>query len=892
MDHIQPPQGCIDTLPQVPYLCREGFEEIFARGGFFDYPALRNVSLEKLDYAHYNPKDLNPFLQEWLYFGLLTEIMAIKEIKVVRTDFLRRGRRGTKIINSKHLPRYIRRWKSTSPRMGLSGETEKKAREATKLYIKAEEAFVRLSESSKSNESRDNISSISTEEALHLSIALLLETIRSLIATHDWSTNRWARLKTPYLNSILRAKNHCIYQTSGFLGRPSELFFLALLPELNALDHSKCSQRKCIGSNISPSDYKQKHMPNCPGCDPIGPDPEDIVAMYNNRPEGFPLKYCIPVISVVDEGESLRWELLYSAQVSKWTAISHVWADGLGNPSGNTIPTCQLRNMASLCKKAQKTTHHAFYYPELRGQSWGYIILHATLFLFLSIFALSGYIRASWPTVKSWLKKSSSSQSSLSPKTAFWLDTLCVPVANIDGVDESGSIVDDRYLRYLQLRAYRNRAIAEMREIYRTADQILVLDSDIQKIHGSGFREMIYRIQLANWMTRLWTFQEGFCNPETYFQTRKGAIWAGTLYFGTALSLVGVDLSDSLPVLLRSTLVSTVVWAALSAPARIQAILRRWEKWVSIRPIPIGCALQGIIPLLAVRSTSNIEDQAVCVANLMGVPEVIPDLLKLPTQERMRLLLSKLGPLFDVNLMFTPGARIDARGFHWAPRSLLSNSSLSDTETLYRLFFWISRYINLPKTGPVAQILSWYLKRLGVEIPAGTDYLTYYLREFVPLAVLTEEGLQCQSPGWICSWLDPARLPKGWEHCVYLEFDDLTGHRFCSPNKGRGIYTINAWTSDEVLEALPEALRTGTSAIIWEPALAPSWSDPECKHRGILVSLRESFDPTDALVSVSYSCRVEVTLKPPEEWPSREDLADKGLPLVTVADATQGWMVD
>jgi hypothetical protein len=892
MDHIQPPQSCSDILPHVPYLCREGFDEIFARGGFFAYPALCNFSLEKLDYSHHNSKDLNPFLQEWLYFGLLTEIMAIKKIQVVTADFLRMSTSGTKVLNSKHLPGYMRRWKSKSPRVGLSGDTEEMASQAIQLYLKAEEAFVRLGESANFSESRDNILSISTEEALHLSIALLLEAIRSLVATHEWSSNRWERLSTPYLTSILHAKNRCTYQNSGFLGRPSELFFLSLLPKLNPMDHSKCSRRECLGSNINPNDYKQKHMPDCPGCDPIGPDPEDIVAMYDDRPEGFPLKFCIPVISVVDEGETLRWELLYSGQTSKWTAISHVWADGLGNHAGNTIPTCQLRNIANLCNKAQKQTHRIFYYPELHGRSWVNCILQILVFLFLSVFALSGYISASLSTAKSWLIRSRPSRSSLTSKTAFWLDTLCVPVASVNSFVESGSTVDYRYPNYLRLRACRNCAITEMRQIYQTADQILVLDSDIQKIDGGGLQERIYRVQLSNWMTRLWTFQEGFCNPETYFQTRNGAIWAGTFYFGTALSLLGMDLSSPLPTLLKTTLISTMVWGALSAPMQFQNALRRFEKWISIKPVPIGCALQGIIPLLAARSTSNTEDQAVCVANLMGIPELIPELLELSMQERMTLLLSRLGPIFDINLMFTPGARIDVRGFRWAPISLLSKSSLSDTETLYRLFFWIARYVNLPKEGPVAQFLSWYIKRLGVEISPGTNYLTYYLRDFVPLAVLTDRGLQCQSPGWIYTWLDPVQLPKGWEHCIYLGSDDLTGLRFCSPSKGRGIYAVNAWTSDEVLEELPKDFRRGTSAIIWEPALAPSWSDPECEHRGILVSLREAFDPADAMVSVSYLCRVEVTLKSLEEWASREELADNSLPSVTVMDALQGWKVD
>jgi hypothetical protein len=187
MDHIPRVRNPSDYPPDVPYLCRDGFYELFASVGFRAYPALREMNPEKLDYAYYSTTELNQFLQEWLYFGFFIEIMAIKNIRVVRTDFIRGNKNGAKVIRTNSLPRYIHRWNIASiGKLSTEMEAETIARQ---LYLDAERAFLQLGESPNLNIDRDSISTLNTEEILHLSIAMLLEAVRGLVVDTEWSSD-------------------------------------------------------------------------------------------------------------------------------------------------------------------------------------------------------------------------------------------------------------------------------------------------------------------------------------------------------------------------------------------------------------------------------------------------------------------------------------------------------------------------------------------------------------------------------------------------------------------------------------------------------------------------------------------------------------------------------
>jgi hypothetical protein len=89
----------------------------------------------------------------------------------------------------------------------------------------------------------------------------------------------------------------------------------------------------------------------------------------------------------------------------------------------------------------------------------------------------------------------------------FWMDTLCIP---------KGSTFD----------AMKQLALAQMADIYRSADKVLVLDSSLQAVSSDDMSwvEMNMRVGYCPWSTRVWTLQEGRLAREAYFQFKNKAI--------------------------------------------------------------------------------------------------------------------------------------------------------------------------------------------------------------------------------------------------------------------------------------------------------------------------------------------------------------------------------
>ena len=56
----------------------------------------------------------------------------------------------------------------------------------------------------------------------------------------------------------------------------------------------------------------------------------------------------IPLISVHRSKKAVKLELTCNRRETVYFAISHVWADGLGNPHANALPQCQLLRLQSL----------------------------------------------------------------------------------------------------------------------------------------------------------------------------------------------------------------------------------------------------------------------------------------------------------------------------------------------------------------------------------------------------------------------------------------------------------------------------------------------------------------------------------------------------------------
>ncbi|KAI1086090.1 hypothetical protein F5B19DRAFT_502130 [Rostrohypoxylon terebratum] len=162
--------------------------------------------------------------------------------------------------------------------------------------------------------------------------------------------------------------------------------------------------------------------------------------------------------------------------VTGYIAISHVWADGLGNPTANSLPRCQLRLLYDrLCRTPQEPEWLQVYNPAFVASTFR-----------------DDYSTFGWKPRK--IHKNYEAN--------FWMDTLCIPPYS----EEQNDI--------------RQKALGTMGEVYAGAESVLVLDEGLQNIQHSHLEsyEVSAHIISSAWMTRCWTYQEGILARRLFFQ--------------------------------------------------------------------------------------------------------------------------------------------------------------------------------------------------------------------------------------------------------------------------------------------------------------------------------------------------------------------------------------
>ncbi|KAF2491481.1 hypothetical protein BU16DRAFT_119704 [Lophium mytilinum] len=103
-----------------------------------------------------------------------------------------------------------------------------------------------------------------------------------------------------------------------------------------ALDHSECNQSRCVQDRAN-GGYNPVHCVAGCECGLIRPPMENMIQVLKNGD--------IPVLALSDEEDDASKMRVYAAKDCSYVAISHVWADGLGNPEENAILRCQARRL-------------------------------------------------------------------------------------------------------------------------------------------------------------------------------------------------------------------------------------------------------------------------------------------------------------------------------------------------------------------------------------------------------------------------------------------------------------------------------------------------------------------------------------------------------------------
>ena len=254
------------------------------------------------------------------------------------------------------------------------------------------------------------------------------------------------------------------------------------------------------------------------------------------------------------------------------------------------------------------------------------------------------------------------------------MDTLCIPV-NLESSD------------------LRMKAINKMDAVYAHAREVLVLDSEIQRLSIKETHpcEVLARLAYSSWMGRSWTLQEGAIGRATYFQCADGAmtLQRSRLDFTrqSLLSTAFLRLRE-LPSIVRHR--ATKIKFSESAISqcvghdRVENFslkmllnsLHRVFHEAEISDIDHGAYLPKDLELaafvgfwneLAHRSTTKPEDMFAIFANLLDFNA--GQIINLPQVERMKAILWSCRKI-PFSLLFNAGPRIndgESQRDRWVP---------------------------------------------------------------------------------------------------------------------------------------------------------------------------------------------------------------------------------
>ena len=106
------------------------------------------------------------------------------------------------------------------------------------------------------------------------------------------------------------------------------------------VDHDRCTAHEtCIAYNTDPITYKSRHTTADCTCRMVTVPYDKLISIVRRGR--------IPLVSIesFSPGWTPRLRVAARSRTSAYVAISHVWADGLGNPRENGLPSCQIERL-------------------------------------------------------------------------------------------------------------------------------------------------------------------------------------------------------------------------------------------------------------------------------------------------------------------------------------------------------------------------------------------------------------------------------------------------------------------------------------------------------------------------------------------------------------------
>ena len=342
MDHLPSvPNATVPGLEVVPYVCKKSYDN----GPFLTYPVRENrpeivpdaaiegkASLWEYERLHPTPnEEFEAFCQTWLFFGMIHEFLGNI---CTSADFLRPGIDGTSsIISTAQLPALVERW-VTSVQDGSSSLAYEHVAQCLRLT---------------------HTTLMATGPDFDLSVKFCIASVGELF---EYAANRafeignlvlenacptsWRRPfgETARFERLLGRSGWCPSQINIMVSSPASMqslyFFASMHDSVSAGRHDLCDNVKCVAYQTDLENYATQHVTKTCRCEEFC---VDISSLNNILQTGALALLRIRGAETLDQ---LTVEVVASQPDSQYLALSHVWADGLGNAKANALPRCQL----------------------------------------------------------------------------------------------------------------------------------------------------------------------------------------------------------------------------------------------------------------------------------------------------------------------------------------------------------------------------------------------------------------------------------------------------------------------------------------------------------------------------------------------------------------------
>ena len=348
MDHIPLPSCPVLPSLKIPYVCPTEYDG----GSFRHYPARHawTINWDSGVFLHDGREaslaEKNGLAQTWLYFGMLHEILADK---LNIDDFIETDFTNQKLLTTRNIECVMEAWSLSCIDLASSLGVKKLQDRCTHLLQRLQDGvfFLRIFA---------DISNGSVSALVQLAIAALYEYVGEIIGDilHNHGIEKPVGLKYSYFTQpILDRMAHngwCPSDIARLNSYEVKVGAMQYYSNLDAprksFDHSTCSKDLCEALQIRSEKYELAHVSAGCDCPQICANLEELKSAID--------KDQLPLISVehASQGNLVAKLSTYEEdQVDQFVAISHVWADGLGNPKANALCACSLFQLSTLINR-------------------------------------------------------------------------------------------------------------------------------------------------------------------------------------------------------------------------------------------------------------------------------------------------------------------------------------------------------------------------------------------------------------------------------------------------------------------------------------------------------------------------------------------------------------